>query len=385
MLITRFITFIVLTILTLNPIFSADDKPREQENFHRFAVTTVSSGQQVFKREFGQLLQRVTARHKIKVVPVNREWAFVLQKDDLKRIIFYYDFDINPTGAFRSCKDKTTTSELLTLANIPNVEHKLFVTPAEPRYAPSSGVWPEIMEFARSHNFNVVCKPSDGSGGLGVSRATTLLQVEKLYIDLMHEKYDFSMAPYYDIEDEPRIIMIKEEPQVVYRKARPEVVGNNLETVRQLFITYLESLDKTRFTVFFDDFDARAIKWDRVLGQGERYPLKWKHNLEGGSKTDLNVADDLQDELVAIAMKTMKALNVNFASVDIIRTAGQWKVLEVNAGVMMKHFMQQNGGWGMKLAEAIYEKAICKMFDLQLPDESRVKLQQAKEHLMTLQ
>ncbi len=326
------------------------------------------------KRDFSRLIANVATRQSLRLTPLTNEWVFLLEKGDKKHTIFYYDFDVNGAGSYQGCKDKVTTVALLKRGGIPSVDHELFVTPAEPKYAPKTGVWPSIEAYAKQFNYKVVCKPANGSGGEGVEKASTLLELEALYVkNLGAGQYDFYISPAVDIRDEYRVIMLGQEPQLIYRKVRPELLGDGIKTVRDLFLDYVGRLpSKKAFNGFFTDFPGISLDLEYILPSGGRYALKWKHNLEQGGVADTNIEPDICKKLVGLAQRSMEAVNVGFASVDIVDIRdGEWKVLEINAGVMMKHFMGQNGKEGEEVAEAIYERAICKMFDLEPSSEAQ--------------
>ena len=100
----------------------------------------------------------------------------------------------------------------------------------------------------------------------------------------------------------------------------------------------------------------------KVPEKGKTYLLNWKHNLgQGASALTLSIPD-LEEELVSLVKKTAKALGIRFASIDMIKTEAGWKVLEVNAGVMMEHFAS-SGEKQYITAKAIYRDAILKMFE----------------------
>jgi glutathione synthase/RimK-type ligase-like ATP-grasp enzyme len=319
------------------------------------------------KRDFSILMRNIAERHSIKLRPLIHEWSFVMTKGDESHMIFYYDFDINGSASYQGCKDKATTSFLLSQEGIPCVEHRLFVTPADSKYSPRTGVWPTVEEYARQFNYQVVCKPANGSGGVGVDKASSLLELERLYVqNLGAGQYDFYVSPAVDIEDEYRLIMLDEEPQLIYRKVRPEILGDGVSTARALFLDYLRKLPSESFNEFFVDFKGIPSHMvDQILPEGRRHPLKWKHNLDQGGMANTSVPEATRAILLPMAQKSMKAVNIRFASVDIIKTGEDlWKVLEINAGVMTKHFMKQNGEEGKRVVESIYENAICKMFNI---------------------
>ena len=66
----------------------------------------------------------------------------------------------------------------------------------------------------------------------------------------------------------------------------------------------------------------------------------------------------MRDACVALAIRAAQAIGIRFASVDIVRVADEWKVLEINSGVMMETL----GRYHPELANAAYTTALDKLF-----------------------
>ena len=60
-----------------------------------------------------------------------------------------------------------------------------------------------------------------------------------------------------------------------------------------------------------------------------------------------------------MAVQGANAIGIRFASIDIVRVAGKWQVLEINSGVMMEML----GKHHPELVYATYTAALDKVFD----------------------
>ncbi|MFN5035557.1 MAG: hypothetical protein ACK5E0_03340, partial [Bradyrhizobium sp.] len=70
----------------------------------------------------------------------------------------------------------------------------------------------------------------------------------------------------------------------------------------------------------------------------------------------------------ALAIKAAQAVGIRFASIDVVRADGAWKVLEVNSGVKMEALGRRHPA----LVEAAYHAALDAVFEqVGRPGESR--------------
>jgi glutathione synthase/RimK-type ligase-like ATP-grasp enzyme len=86
--------------------------------------------------------------------------------------------------------------------------------------------------------------------------------------------------------------------------------------------------------------------------------LNWRHNLDAGARPVLLEQGAAREACVALARRAAKAIGIRFASVDIVRVGGAWKVLEINSGVMMEAL----GKLHPELVDAAYGAALDKVF-----------------------
>ena len=165
-----------------------------------------------------------------------------------------------------------------------------------------------------------------------------------------------AVCRYEDIQSEYRLVVLDGEIRLAFSKIRPSLTGDGVSTVGKLLA---EAIAKGQIHSFLVPNEAELSK---VPAKDETYLLNWKHNLgQGASALTLSIPD-LEEELVSLVKKTAKALGIRFASIDMIKTETGWKVLEVNAGVMMEHFAS-SGENQYITAKAIYRDAILKMFE----------------------
>lgn len=110
------------------------------------------------------------------------------------------------------------------------------------------------------------------------------------------------------------------------------------------------------------DDNLTKLDYEYIPEKGEKIYLSWKHNLSGGALPFMNIDDSLKNKIKELVLQTAKSMNINFASIDIIKTkSGELYVLEVNSGICMRHFIENIDG-GYEISKSIYGKAIEKIF-----------------------
>src|SRR5262249_29267650 len=84
----------------------------------------------------------------------------------------------------------------------------------------------------------------------------------------------------------------------------------------------------------------------------------WRHNLDLGARPVLLPSGEARNTCVALAINAAQAIGIRFASVDIVRFGREWKVLEINSGVMMETL----GKHQPELVAAAYTAALDELF-----------------------
>jgi glutathione synthase/RimK-type ligase-like ATP-grasp enzyme len=97
---------------------------------------------------------------------------------------------------------------------------------------------------------------------------------------------------------------------------------------------------------------------DAIPPPGHRRVLNWRHNLDSGAQPVLLQPGEIRDACVELAVKAAQAIDIRFASIDAVRVAGEWQVLEINSGVMMEALSKLHP----ELVYAVYDAALDKVF-----------------------
>lgn len=210
-------------------------------------------------------------------------------------------FPLNNAAASHVASDKVAAYQLLAAAGVDAVPHHLLRYPMAP----------EAM-FTRALDacggVPLVVKPHRESSGYDVRRASDRAELRYL-LDYYATKYRaIAVSPWQDVLDEYRVVVLDGSPLLVYRKD---------------------------------------------LAEGP----EWRHNLQFGARPDLDVQPQLRDSLEEMAQAAMGALDLRFASVDVIRLADRLLVLEVNGGVTLEHFGHASDRH-RQLADDVYRAAV---------------------------
>ena len=159
----------------------------------------------------------------------------------------------------------------------------------------------------RQHPQGVVVKPNEGTSGRLVFKVTSEAELDDAAREIFASHLSLAISPYVEIAEEVRVVLIDDAPLAVYAKQRG---------------------------------------------------ADWRHNLDLGARPVLLPPGAARDACVALAIRAAQAIGIRFASVDIVRVADEWKVLEINSGVMMETL----GRHHPELVHAAYTAALDKLF-----------------------
>ena len=273
------------------------------------------------RSNFISLIREICSEENIEIKSFSDGWAHQLKKNGKQCYIVGYQFPVNKASSKEICQDKVLTYEVLTDAGIPAAEH-LFLPKWEVRTVPEpSGIVKKALSMLERDG-KIVLKDNYGTGGNKVF----LIEDENGFYEtlelILQGSYAASLSPFYEIEEEYRVVMTDGDAAVIFRKERASETDEN----------------------------------------GRKHYLTWKHNLGQGATGILEYDPVIRKALSEIAQKTAETLDMTFCSVDIIRVNGAYMVLEVNGGVMMEHFSGQNEEC-RALAKAAYRRAILKAME----------------------
>ena len=311
------------------------------------------------ERVLVSLIKEIAADQKLKLTTFSQDWILRLEKDGVARHVFGYNFEINSATAQLLAGDKGAVSDLCQHLNIPHVEHRIFLHPKISGYVTRAGNWPAMLAYAEEVSYPLVVKPNTGTGGEDVIRVDNAAELEQTVVQLFGIHRAICLSPYLEFEQEYRAVMLDESCELLYAKRRPHVIGNGKSSVLEL----IERLHVSGLLT--QEMAGQAIEEHRgelkqVPDKGQEVIIGWKHNLGEGSAPQLVDEGPLHDQLVSLARDAQRAVNIRFASVDIVQSKGELLVLEINSGVMMEYFLR-HFEQGRGIAKAIYSKAVSKM------------------------
>ncbi len=306
---------------------------------------------------FHVILKEVCAEQGVQVESLSYGWVLQLSKGGEVCHIVGENFDLNPEASGNIACDKYATYEVLKSRGVPVIQHTMIFNPAtRSAYVEQGGIWRKITaEFEK--NNSLVVKPNCGCGGKEVYLCQTLLQVESAVEKLFKKHDSISICPYYDIRTEYRTFYLDGKVYLVYGKEKPFVIGDGASTLADL-ISKLELPDKK---VVKDNLSKLDLSY--VPNEGEKVDISWKHNLSGGAKPTILHDGELKKSIEELACIAGKAMNVKFATIDIIQTnSNELFVLEVNSGIGATVFVQTVEN-GYQIIKKIFDEAVKKMFD----------------------
>ncbi len=314
-------------------------------------------------RQLVRMIRIVAQKHDIQLTSISHNWILKLSKNKTSKHIFGYNFELNSATAKEIADDKSATADLLNMTNIPVAEYHLFLNPYLHKYIDQQGNWQKILACAEQLGYPLICKTAKGTGGNNVFKINSIVILEDVIHKLFAKYQAICLSPFYAIKNEYRIIVLDGEVMLVYSKQIPHLTGNGKSTILQLLTQYLSD---TPLSEDVAQFIAKLeLPTNHILPTNKHLPLNWKHNLGKGAKPVLVADNTLKQRLSDLALQAAKAINITFASVDLIETMdGQLRVLEINAGIMTENFVR-NLPEQYDTILAIYEKAVLKMLNLE--------------------
>ena len=269
---------------------------------------------------FVRIIRELCEELGIETETYSNDWGFRLQKDGKTRFIVGYHFPLNLSSAKELCQDKSLTCDALKSAGVPAVPH-IFVPAYNAGGDGDLEKWRPLLEDLIRKTGYAVIKDNYGTGGNRVYRFSDADSAIQKIAELHKIVNGASISPWEEIREEYRVTMLDGEPQLVIRKER------------------------------------RSKKRE----DGSKEYLEWRHNLGLGAVAFRVTDPEILQKVEEMAVRAAEAVNIRFASVDVIETEEGLQILEINAGVMMEHFAGQDEE-SYETAKSIYRKALIKVF-----------------------
>lgn len=308
-----------------------------------------------FKRFFVKIINEICEEEHFEMKSFSYDWIFSICGPNGKRgFIMGYQFGLNSASVHSICCDKSAASEVMTSLDIPNIQHFFVMSPINQKYVAQTGNWSQISDLLRKYG-KIVCKANEGTGGNQVFLVENQYELENAAHKVFQTSRSMAISPYYEIDNEYRTIVLDGEIRLVYSKQRPCVVGDGIHTFGELL---LAQISNTKTNVFKEkEFD---IPLDSIVEEGKKVYLNWKHNLGQGACAQIETNPKILEKIEPIVRAVVEKMNVRFASIDIVECYDGYRVLEINSGVMMEHFSQQDDNT-YAIAKQIYRDAVLTM------------------------
>lgn len=320
------------------------------------SLPTIANQERILVR----IMRELAAESDLKLTTFSKDWCIRLEKNSMIRHIYGYKFDVNPASSQHIADDKCAASDVMTMQGIPHVEHRLFLQPEMTSYVNGQGNWAALLAYAEQHHFNLVCKANEGTSGHDVYRTRDHVSLERVVHQLFQAYRSIAVSPYYEIEQEYRIVLLHGECELIYAKQRPTIVGDGHTIVAELIVQQVEA-HQLSAGVAADAFERHKRRLKEILAPGEPLLLTWKHNLSLGAQPVWVEDEALRWRLVEQARACARTLNLTLAVVDIVATQGDLLVLEVNSGLMLENFARRAPD-GYARAKVMYKKLVELMF-----------------------
>lgn len=308
-------------------------------------------------KPFFRMIDEICNENGIEQKMISYNWIRELKKDNKTHYIMGYQLDLNSANSCNIANDKFATYAVLKSNNIPTIEHRMIFNPKTRSNLYEEKFIKEAEELLIKNNNKLVIKANDSCKGKDVYFCSDKDEIRTIVKKLFDENKDtLSACPYLDIDYEYRIIYLCGEIIYAYKKKKAFVTGDGKSNVEELI---KDKCKKNNLNIeIINDLDLSYVPKEK-----EEVIISWKHNLSNGSTPILiNENEKNIDKIKEIALNAGKAMNINFASIDIALTSDeQILVMEVNGSVCMNKFSEVIPN-GYEISKKIYKKAIERMF-----------------------
>lgn len=309
-------------------------------------------------KPFFKIVDEICDEENIEQKMISYNWIRELKKENKKHYIMSYQFDLNTANSYNIAHDKFATYDVLKSNNVPTIEHRMIFNPKTRSKFYGEKFIKDAENLLLENNNKVVIKANESCEGKDVYFCSDKQEIEDTVNKLFKSNKDtLSACPYVDIDYEYRAIYLCDEILYIYKKKKASVVGDGK---RKLFELIEEKNQKNNINIEI----LKNLDLQYIPKLGEEITISWKHNLSNGATPIIiDDKDKYIKEIKEIALSAGKAMNINFASIDIALTSDEKIfVMEVNGSVCMNKFSEVIPN-GYEISKNIYKKAIQKMFE----------------------
>jgi glutathione synthase/RimK-type ligase-like ATP-grasp enzyme len=249
-------------------------------------------------------------------------------------------YALNSACAYSLARDKSFSQRALDLAGLPTIPTLVFFANDRQRaYRGPGREREDALEWARTAQFPIFCKPNQGSKGEFAEIVASPAAFAD-YLDRVGPAYDVILAQPLLHGEEHRVVVLGGEALASYRKTRPTLVGDGVTTLRGLIERAQTGWKASAARSPADAYNARDAG-GALLGlaatpaAGETIVLEGRANRAAGGDAD-RVAAGAPAQLGDCAIAAADAIGLGLAGVDIFdlspaRDLSDLVIIEVNA------------------------------------------------------
>ncbi len=298
-------------------------------------------------KTYQKIIREICQELNIEFNLLSKDFIIKLEKDGLVKYIYGYKFPLNDHALGLILDDKYATYEILNDYNLPTIE----MIPVFLNYNQE-----ELKNYLKKYQ-TLIVKANNGTCGTEVYKVNTEAKLFSTVNNLLTKNAPVCLSPFYNVINEYRVIILNNQVKIMYGKIKPTIIGDGKHTIKELLLTFNYNYYSHSKNLENLNFDLKKIPKFQ-----EKIEISYKFNLSNGSII-FEIEDlKLRNELKELALKTVKLLNIKFASVDIIKTIdNKLLILEINSGVMMDNFIKLHKS-GSLIAKEVYKTAINNLF-----------------------
>lgn len=260
---------------------------------------------------------------------------------------------VNPAPSTKLARTKNFANKILAAAGVP--------VPQQAKIAS----WDELTRFFEQHK-QIVLKPAQNLGGKGISiLPETMEDLQNAYKYAKdNDRYERVLAEQYIPGTNYRILAIGNKVISVIKRLPAHIVGDGRNTIHQLIVLENERRkEKLLMAIPVDQETIHRIRtqgltMDSIGQPGQYIELRRNANLTTGGTTE-EVGTAMHPYYADIAIKTLKALDLEFGGIDLITPditqPAQCAVNEVNYNPGLRIHYKVEKGQVQKVAVPIME------------------------------
>lgn len=305
---------------------------------------------------YEKIIYDLCKKHHIDIEKISDESIYKLTHNNHVHFIWSRRFDLNSTIASRIADNKYATYKVLNASGIDTVPcYKVSRIDTEDYFVSHLSISEICTECLLKYK-SIVIKPNNSYEGMDVYKCSCLKDVEKTLYKIEKKYKNLVISPYINAQAEYRLFFLNQHILYAYKKIKNHIICDGSSTIVELLVKNNVDISKI-------DSDIYKL-FNITYPIGYKFELNWKFNLSQGANC-ISIDDpNLYKELSNIAIAAATAINIKFATVDILVDEYNNKyVLEINAGVAMDQFIIKYPD-GLKIASSIYEQALISMFDV---------------------